>query len=134
MTRKEAQDFINSLLNLRKNVEDKHASSAAHVYKKMKFNGELIEAGERINHNGTIKRAAVNLWDTEENSPENAPNLWEDIKYKNGIRIIPETITSGLAFSKDELGYWGDVVYKSKIDNNVWTPDGYPEGWEIDNG
>lgn len=28
-----------------------------------------------------------------------------------GIRIIPETITSGLAFTKDELGWWGEYIY-----------------------
>jgi hypothetical protein len=73
------------------------------------------------------------LWDTEANNPENAPTLWEDILYRNGIRIIPEVITVGTAFAKDEKGWWGDTLYKSLIDNNVWTPADYPTGWEIVN-
>lgn len=25
----------------------------------------------------------------------------------------------------------GDVLYKSLIDANVWTPDAHPAGWEV---
>ena len=74
--------------------------------------------------------AAVDLWDTKENNPDNAPTLWEDIAYKEGYRIIPETITAGTAFMKDERGWWKDTLYKSTLDNNVWTPEQYPSGWE----
>ena len=112
-------------------LEDKEASKTPELFARLNENGELVKAGTRINWNGTLKRASVDLWDTEENNPNNAPSLWEDILYKDGIRIIPEVITVGTAFSKDELGYWGDVLYKSLIDNNVWTPDANPSGWEL---
>ena len=64
-------------------------------------NGELISVGTRINWNGVVKRAAVDLWDTEENNHGNAPTLWEYILYRDGYRIIPEVITAGMAFAKD---------------------------------
>lgn len=112
-------------------LEDRDASKTPELFSELKQNGNLVKAGTRINWNGTLKRASVDLWDTEENNPNNAPNLWEDIQYKNGIRIIPEVITVGTAFSKDELGYWGDVLYKSLLDNNVWTPEANPSGWEL---
>lgn len=112
-------------------LEDKEASKTPELFGKLNENGELIKAGTRINWNGTLKRASVDLWDTKENNPDNAPTLWEDIEYKNGIRIIPEVITVGTAFSKDELGYWKDTLYKSLIDNNVWTPQANPSGWEL---
>ena len=112
-------------------LDDKLASETPELFDKLNENGELVKAGTRINWNGTLKRASVDLWDTAENNPDNAPTLWEDIEYKNGIRIIPEVITVGTAFSKDELGYWGDVLYKSLLDNNVWTPETNPSGWEL---
>ena len=46
------------------------------------------------------------------------------------IPYIPETITVGLAFAMDELGWWGGKLYKSKLAANVYTPDQYPAGWE----
>ena len=115
----------------RKLVDDKTASIAPELYGQMQYGGSLIKVGERINWNGTLKRASVDIWDLEINNPDNAPTLWEDIAYKGGIRIIPEVITAGTAFAKGEQGWWGDVLYESVIDNNVWTPEQYPAGWEV---
>lgn len=112
------------------NLTDADASTAAELFPRLKQDGSLVSAGTRINWNGTVKRAAVDLWDRTENNPDNAPTLWEDIGYRDGIRIIPETITAGLAFAKDELGWWGDTLYKSLLDANVWTPEQNASGWE----
>lgn len=113
-------------------LDDKVASTTPELFGKLNENGELVKVGTRINWRGVLKRAAVDLWDTKENNPDNAPSLWEDILYKDGIRIIPETITVGTAFMKDELGWYEDtLLYKSLIDNNVWTPTAYPAGWEL---
>lgn len=114
-------------------LDDAVASESPELFRSLKNNGDLIEVGTRVNWNGIIKRASTNLWDTEANNPDNAPTLWEDILYRNGIRIIPEVITVGTAFAKGEKGWWGDTLYKSVIDNNVWTPADYPTGWEIVN-
>ena len=111
--------------------DDKTASGGAELFPTLSGDGSLVKAGTRINWKGALKRAAVDLWDTAENTPDAAPTLWEDIAYRDGIRIIPETITAGLAFANGELGYWGDSIYKSKLDSNVWTPAQYPDGWEL---
>lgn len=130
LTRKEADEFIAAFLRMRDGVDDAVASIAINVYPELDNDGELIKAGTRINWNGTLKRAAVDLWDTAENTPDNAPSLWEDINYREGYRIIPEVITVGLAFTLGEYGWWKDKLYKSLIDTNVYTPDQYAIGWE----
>lgn len=112
-------------------LPDKEASEGAKLFPRLTEGGALVKAGTRINWNGTLKRAAVDLWDRPENNPDNAPTLWEDIAYREGYRVIPETITAGLAFAKDEYGWWNGALYKSLIDNNVWTPTVHPAGWEI---
>ena len=112
-------------------TDDATASRAVEFHPVLKQNGSLIPAGTRINWNGQLKRAAVDVWDTAENNPDNAPDLWEDINYRNGFRIIPETITAGTAFALNECGWWGETLYKSIIDNNVWTPEANPSGWEV---
>ena len=112
-------------------LTDAEASTVIPLYPALKGDGELVQAGTRINWYGQLKRAAVDLWDTEENNPDNAPALWEDINYIDGYRVIPEVITVGLAFSKGEIGWWDGVLYQSLIDANVYTPDAYPAGWEV---
>lgn len=112
-------------------LDDKIASTIPELYPRMTYSGELISAGTRINWNGSIKRAAVDLWDREEYNPNLAPTLWEDIEYREGYRVIPMTITAGTAFAKDEYGWWDGVLYKSLIDANVWNPTDYPAGWAV---
>lgn len=115
----------------RETVDDKTASIMPQLYEKLKEDGALIKSGTRINWNNTLKRATIDLWDRQEYNPDNAPTLWEDIAYKEGYRIIPSEITAGTAFAKDEIGWWNDMLYKSLIDANVWTPEAHAAGWEI---
>lgn len=110
-------------------LDDKTASTAAPLFPKRKQDGNLIKAGTRINENGTVMKAAVDLWDTEENNPQNAPTLWEALEYKDGYRMIPETITVTSQFAKGERGWWNDKLYESLMDANVYTPDQYAAGW-----
>ena len=112
-------------------LDDKTASTAATLFPRLKADGSLVTAGTRINWNGAIKRAAVDLWDTAENNPENAPSLWANIEYKEGYRIIPDTITVTTAFAEGECGWWDGELYRSKYDANVYTPAVNPDGWEI---
>lgn len=112
-------------------TDDATASRAVEFHPGVQYDGSLIPSKTRINWGGTLKRAAVDLWDTEENNPDNAPDLWEDINYRNGYRIIPDTITATLAFAEDEYGWWGDTLYRSKVKGNVYTPSQYPDNWEF---
>ena len=131
MTREEAIAFRRLVEAGAVSLTDKDVSTAPEVLPRMHYTGELIKNGTRINWNGTVKRAASDLWDREDQNPDNAPNLWEDVMYRDGIRIIPDPITVGLAFAKDELGWWSEDLYKSLVDNNVYTPEQYPDNWEL---
>ena len=117
---------INNLI-----VDDATASRMVDYYPTLKQDGSLIKVNTRINWNGKLKRAAVDLWDTEANNPDNAPTLWEDIEYRDGIRVIPAAIPSTDAFKKGDLGWWGDNLYQSIYDgDNVWTPEQYSAAWK----
>ena len=114
--------------------DDISASKAPELFAKMKYDGNLIAAGTRIRWKGEIKKAAADLWDTVENDPENAPELWKDINYVNGIRVIFEEPSAADAFEKGEKGFWrkDGRIYKSLIQANVYTPESYPKGWEAE--
>lgn len=111
-------------------LTDQTASEAPALFPSLKGDGGLIKAGTRIVWNGALMRAAVDLWDTDISTPDAAPDLWEDIAYRDGVRVIPETITATLAFSNGELGWWYGDVYKSLMDGNVYTPKQAPNVWE----
>ena len=119
------------ILKAMENLDDQDASRVPEFYTTLKYNGALVPFGTRINWNGVLKKVVVDIWDTEENNPDNSPSLWVDIEYKDGIRIIPETITVSTAFAKDELGWWGDILYKSLVDYNVYNPSQYAANWIV---
>ena len=130
MTRAEALRLRAIMEQATASLDDAVASTIPALFPRLKQDGSLIKSGTRINWGGIIKRAAVDLWDTAENTPDAAPTLWEDLAYRDGYRIIPVTITAGTAFSLDEIGWWGDAFYRSKLADNVYTPEQYPDGWE----
>lgn len=130
MTREEAVRLRGVLETAAQKLEDKEASEAPTFFPRLRGDGALVKAGTKICWNGQVKRAASDLWDTAENNPDNASTLWEDISYREGYRIIPATITAGLAFAKGEKGWWNGVLYESLLANNVYTPAAYPAGWK----
>ena len=129
MTRAEALKLRAIVEQAAASLDDKTASEAPTLFPRLKQDGSLIRAGTRINHNGEIKKAAVDLWDTADNSPDNAPTLWETLDYKDGYRIIPSVITVTGAFAKGERGWWNGKLYESKVGSNVYTPEQYAPYW-----
>mgnify|MGYP003293850158 CR=1 FL=1 len=125
-----ARKYREILISAMQSVDDKTGSEAPDLFPRLNNSGELVKAGTRINWKGSLKRAAVDLWDRIENNPDNAPTLWEDIQYKDGYRIIPDIITVGTAFALNEIGWWKDGnKYESLLNANVYTPEQYPNGW-----
>lgn len=129
--KQEAQTIRGFIETAAEGLDDATASQAPTLFPSLKEDGSLIQVGTRINWGGVVMRAAVDLWDTAENNPDNAPSLWEDLPYIDGIRIIPDVITVGTAFSKGEKGWWYGELYESTADNNVYTPEQYPNNWKL---
>ena len=114
-------------------VDDVTASKEPRLSQKMAYSGALIAAGTRIQWEGGLKRAAVDLWDTEANNPANAPTLWEDVAYYKGYRIIPDVFTSTTAFGLGEVGYFKEdgCFYESLMAGNVYLPTVQPDEWKM---
>jgi len=129
---KEAKALRAAILKVCEHLDDATASTAPAMFGTLPTDGSLVKAGTRINWGGVVKKAAVDLWATPENDPDHALDLWEDLPYRDGIRIIPEQISVTGAFSKGEPGWWIDGnVYVSKVDNNVYNPEQYAANWEL---
>lgn len=66
------------------------------------------------------------------NKPANLRAQWGLCHTKNPkkakLYVEPQG-TSGM-YMKDECCVQNDVVYISLIDNNVWAPESYPDGWK----
>lgn len=65
-------------------------------------------------------------------TPDVSSSLWKSLSInESGIQEWSQPISSADAYNTgDEVMYKG-VRYRSIIDNNVWSPTDYPQGWEV---
>ena len=91
---------------------------------------EVIPAGHCIKWENDVRKAIYDIVNIEANNPTNNPTAWDYVRYHGEVRDIPEEMYSYNMFMLNELGWWKNKIYKSLIDNNSWTPEQYPEGWE----
>lgn len=65
-------------------------------------------------------------------TPTDAPSLWAKVLITGTETTPPEWEQPGSTnayMTGDRVTYKGKV-YESTIDNNVWAPDAYPQGWK----
>ena len=65
-------------------------------------------------------------------TPTDAPSLWAKVLVPSPD-VIPDweqpDSTNGY-MTGDKVRYKDGHVYESLIDNNVWSPEAYPQGWK----
>lgn len=113
-------------------ISDAVASQHPKLAPEMNYTGKSIPANTRIQWKGEVVKAKVTLWDRIDQDPDHAPTLWDKLRFHNGYRIIPETITAELQFAENEIGYWpvDEKFYRAKRDGVVYTPLQYAADWE----
>ena len=92
--------------------------------------------GDRVIYDNKIYESTIdfNVW-----TPDDYPQGWTLIEDLNPSPAeeedeeIPEWVqpdaTNGYHIG-DKVYYQG-LIYQSLIDNNVWSPDAYPAGWQF---
>lgn len=62
--------------------------------------------------------------------PEELPAQWGFVWSDNPAHALPFISLSTSLYMKGNVCSENDVVYRSKLDNNVWAPSAYPDSWE----
>lgn len=62
--------------------------------------------------------------------PEDLPAQWGFKWSTDPAKALPFVALSTSPYGKGDCCTEGGKVYRSVIDNNVWSPSGYPAGWE----
>ena len=132
MTKEEAYKLRAIIEKATVSLDDKDASEGVMLFPRLKGDGSLVEHGTRINWHGTIKRAANSLWDTVENDPNHAPSMWDDIDYREGLRVLTGPIPATNPVQADEICWYKDQKWRNISGvPSVYLPDEYPAGWEV---
>lgn len=85
-----------------------------------------------LQYNGSLYRVLQEHTSQSDWTPDKTPSLYKVLGIgENGILEWSQPISSVDAYNiGDEVMYNG-VHYRSTIDNNVWSPEAYPQGWEV---
>ena len=123
---KEKQQEVIALLN--QQLTDEEKANFISIYPTFKENHEYKE-GDEFSYEGTIYRV---LQDHLSNHyrPNEAVSWYVDILNKLTIEEWKQPTGERDAYMIGDKVLWQGEVYRSIIDNNVWSPTDYPQGWE----
>ena len=89
-------------------------------------------AGQRVRYNGTLHKCLQAHTSQPDWTPDAAPSLWAKVLIPDSDTIPEwEQPDSTNGYSKGDKVKYNGAVYESLIDNNVWSPDAYPAGWQV---
>lgn len=90
-----------------------------------------LTAGQKVRYNGVLYKVLQAHISQGGWSPEDAPSLFAKLLIPDED-VIPEweQPDSTNPYMKGYKVTYKGVVYESLIDNNVWSPEAYPAGWQ----
>ena len=131
-----AMELLNINFNgLLPNLSDEQALQVPLMFPKWQANKEYV-AGDRVLYLGVLYKVLQAHTSQAGWEPDIAPSLFAKnliVKDENGEQVdIPEfeqPDSTNPYMIGDKVIFEGKV-YQSLIDNNVWSPSDYPQGWE----
>lgn len=125
LTVRESMDAAGAMLT------DEQAASVPALYSAWET-GTAYNAGDRRTYGGVLYKCLQAHTSQDDWTPDVAVSLWATVLIPDPD-VIPDWVQpdSTNAYMKGDKVRYNGVVYRSLIDNNVWSPDAYPAGWEI---
>jgi len=126
-----ARDY---LLNSEVSEEEKELFTALYDLWEVKTN---YKVGGKVQFEGSVYEVIQEHISQADWSPEKVPALFK-VMYQTtdsgAGEVIPnfvQPIGAHDAYSIGDKVLFEEKVYESSIDNNTWSPSGYPQGWNI---
>ena len=131
-----AMELLNINFNgLLPNLSDEQALQVPFIFPKWQANKEYV-VGDRVLYLGVLYKVLQAHTSQQGWEPDIAPSLFAKnliVKDEEGEQVdIPEWVqpdSTNPYMIGDKVKFEGKV-YQSLIDNNVWSPTDYPQGWE----
>lgn len=110
-------------------IEDEVALVIPEVFPVWSGNSVEYNKDERVTYNGVLYKVITAHTSQESWTPTDAPSLFVKVIVQEGEILDWEQPTAENAYKKGDKVRYNGKVYESLIDNNVWSPEGYPAGW-----
>lgn len=112
-------------------VSDEAALDFVSLFPAWSPEGAAYTASQRVRYQSELYRVLQDHTSQESWTPEAAPSLFAKVLPGQGGTEIGEWVqpdSTNPYMTGDRVMFQGKV-YESAIDNNVWSPADYPQGW-----
>jgi hypothetical protein len=93
---------------------------------------EVFQYGENSVGDAQLYQVLQEHTSAEVWTPDTATSLYKKIGVsEEGIPEWVQPLGSSDAYMKGDIVMYKGIKYKCVIDNNVWSPEEYPNGWEV---
>jgi len=112
-------------------LSDEEALGVAALYPTwISKTGESVAVGERLWYDGKLYKVVQGHTVQEDWTPDTAVSLFTEVSIEEWPEWVQPTGAQDAYNTGDRVTYNGNR-YISTIDNNVWSPEAYPAGWEL---
>ena len=114
-------------------LDDEEALEAVELFPAWAV-GKAYATDERIRYGEKLYRCVQSHTSQADWTPDATPALWTEVAKPGEIPVWKQPTGAQDAYNKGDLVHYPDAdgpVYRSTVDNNVWSPEVYPAGWEV---
>lgn len=88
--------------------------------------------GVRVRYDGTLYKCVQAHTSQSDWTPDVVPALWTAVAEPGAIPVWVQPTGAQDAYQTGDKVHYPDEngsIYESLVDNNVWSPEAYPAGW-----
>ncbi len=112
-------------------LDDEDALEAVELFPVWQ-SGKAYAADDRIRYGEKLYRCVQAHTSQADWTPDATSALWTEVAKPGEIPVWKQPTGAQDAYSKGDRVWYpakDTTVYESTIDNNVWSPADYPQGW-----
>ena len=130
-----ARELRSVIEELAVNLDDEKALDSKELFPY--WNAETAyEVGARVRFEDVLYKCLQAHQAQADWTPTAAPSLWAEILPGQdgtdiGVWTQPDSTNPYMTGDRVHYPTMDDPIYESTIDNNVWSPETYPTGWQL---
>ena len=133
MTREKALQLRALLVKASASLSDEDALEAVELFAAWQMD-TWYTIGTRLRYGDKLYRVEQDHTSQADWLPDVTPALYTEVAKPGEIPVWKQPTGAQDAYNKGDKVHYPNAdspVYVSTIDNNVWSPDAYPQGWEV---
>ena len=113
-----------------RSISDGASLKMSEVFPHWYGNSKEYVKGDKVLYNDVLYKVLQNHTSQEGWTPTSAPSLFAKVLTSEGEILDWEQPSSTNPYMKGDKVKFNGKIYESVIDNNVWSPEAYPQGWK----